>query len=200
MSQKKIKTSDIARQYQTRDSFPDLLPWAEFSDDENIMMLEDMKSYGMALEIQDISSEAKPDEIIQKIHQSLKGMMDGVLPLEDKNPWIMQMFIQDDLTLDPLYRRLKDYVKDKDDPMTKNYLGIMERHFKLMCRESGMFIDPLSNLPFRAKTRRIRAVIYRRYEEETKDKKNVNRVNELKAVIQTLISKIQQGGMNVRKL
>ena len=32
-----------------------------------------------------------------------------VLPLEDDNPWVMQIFVQDDLTLLPLYKSLKSY-------------------------------------------------------------------------------------------
>lgn len=202
----KVKNKDIQRQYEVRTSIADRLPWLEWSDQENIVLLEDLKSCGALLEIQDISTEAKPEEMIEEVHKNVKGVFQSVVPLEDNDPWIVQIYIQDDLTLDPLYRRLEDYVKDKNDPLTKKYLEVMERHFKLLGREGGMFRDPLSDLNFRGRTRRIRLAVYRRYEDEKnsqknkKNKKKFDVVNELKVVTETLITQLRQGGMNVRRL
>ncbi len=200
----KVLNSDIARQYDTRKSISDHLPWVEWSDAENIVLLEDFKSCGALLEIQDISTEAKPQEMIEEIHKNVKGVFQSVVPLEDKDPWIVQIYIQDDLTLDPLNRRLEEYVKDPDDPLTKKYLSIMARHFKLLGREQGMFRDPLSDLNFRGRTRRIRLAVYRRYEDEnnkaSKSKKKLDVVNELRVVTETLMTQLRQGGMNVRRL
>ncbi len=199
---KVIKNTDIEKQYRVRPSIADRLPWVEWSDEENIVLLEDMKSCGALLEIQDISTEAKPEEMIEEVHKNVKGVFQSVVPLEDTDPWIVQIYIQDDLTLDPLYRRLEDYVKDKNDPLTRKYLEVMERHFKLLGREGGMFRDPLSDLNFRGRTRRIRLAVYRRYEDEkgAKTKKKFDAVNELKVVTETLITQLRQGGMNVRRL
>ncbi len=200
----KVLNSDIAKQYDTRKSISDHLPWVEWSDAENIVLLEDFKSCGALLEIQDISTEAKPQEMIEEIHKNVKGVFQSVVPLEDKDPWIVQIYIQDDLTLDPLNRRLEEYVKDPDDPLTKKYLSIMARHFKLLGREQGMFRDPLSDLNFRGRTRRIRLAVYRRYEDEnnkaSKSKKKLDVVNELRVVTETLMTQLRQGGMNVRRL
>lgn len=200
----KVLNSDIARQYDTRKSISDHLPWVEWSDAENIVLLEDLKSCGALLEIQDISTEAKPQEMIEEIHKNVKGVFQSVVPLEDKDPWIVQIYIQDDLTLDPLNRRLEEYVKDPNDPLTKKYLSIMARHFKLLGREQGMFRDPLSDLNFRGRTRRIRLAVYRRYEDEnnkaSKSKKKLDVVNELRVVTETLMTQLRQGGMNVRRL
>ena len=194
----KVLNSDIARQYDTRKSISDHLPWVEWSDAENIVLLEDLKSCGALLEIQDISTEAKPQEMIEEIHKNVKGVFQSVVPLEDKDPWIVQIYIQDDLTLDPLNRRLEEYVKDPNDPLTKKYLSIMARHFKLLGREQGMFRDPLSDLNFRGRTRRIRLAVYRRYEDEnnkaSKSKKKLDVVNELRVVTETLMTQLRQGG------
>lgn len=198
---KKVLNSDIDKQYQVRESISDRLPWVEWSDTENIVLLEDLKSCGALLEIQDISTEVKPEEMIEEVHKNVKGVFQSVVPLEDTDPWVVQIYIQDDLTLDPLYRRLEDYVKDKNDPLTKKYLEVMERHFKLLGREGGMFRDPLSDLNFRGRTRRIRLAVYRRYEDEKHTpKKKFDVVQELKVVTETLITQLRQGGMNVRRL
>ena len=200
----KVLNSDIAKQYDTRKSISDHLPWVEWSDAESIVLLEDFKSCGALLEIQDISTEAKPQEMIEEIHKNVKGVFQSVVPLEDNDPWIVQIYIQDDLTLDPLNRRLEEYVKDPNDPLTQKYLSIMARHFKLLGREQGMFRDPLSDLNFRGRTRRIRLAVYRRYEDENnkaaKSKKKLDVVNELRVVTETLMTQLRQGGMNVRRL
>ena len=210
---KPVKNKDIRKQYEARPSISDKLPWVEWSDEENIVLLEDLKSCGALLEIQDISTEAKPQSMIEEVHKNVKGVFQSVVPLEDMNPWVVQIYIQDDLTLDPLYRRLVDYVKDPEDPLSKEYLAIMERHFKLLGRPQGMFRDPLSDLSFRGRTRRIRLAVYRRYEDERgghtastkkgivrKSRKKMDVVNELKVVMETLMTQLRQGGMNVRRL
>lgn len=46
-----VKKSMIEKQYQWAPSFADLLPWEEWSDDENAVLLEDLHSVGALLDI-----------------------------------------------------------------------------------------------------------------------------------------------------
>jgi len=199
---KSIKKSDIDRQYQQYPSISDKLPWIEWSDNCNTVLLEDGRSVGALLEVRDIATEAKPEKFIEKIHRSITKMFSTVVPLEDENPWVLQIYIQDDLTLNGLYKRLLEYVQDRgmsNDQFTCHYLSIVKRHFKSMCREDGMFIDPLSGLPFRAKTRRIRIAVYRRYSFAKKESE-IDILEELETTVKKLISQLQQIGLKVRRL
>jgi len=199
---KKIKNSDIARQYKQLPSISDFLPWIEWSDEHNVILLEDCLSVGALLEVRDIATEAKPDVFINKLHKSITRMFSTVVPLEDENPWVLQIYVQDELSLTGLYSRLVEYVKERgnlEDIFTQKYLSIVDDHFKRMCDEAGMFIDPMSGLPFRAKIRRIRIAVYRRYK-KAKNYTEVNRVDELNVTVQKLISQLQQIGLKVKRL
>jgi conjugative transfer ATPase len=201
----KVKKSDIEKQYQSYSSISDKLPWLEWSDECNAVLLEDGHSVGALLEVRDIAAEAKPEEFIEKMHRSITKMFSTVVPLEDENPWVLQIYIQDDLTLNGLYKRLLEYTKERkmiNDKFTRHYLSVVKRHFERMCKEEGMFTDPLSGLPFRAKTRRIRIAVYRRYSiiKKVKKEDESDVLAELETTIKKLISQLQQIGLKVRRL
>lgn len=204
MSKKmKIKKSEIEKQYKLSPSFSDLLPWLEWSDEENAVLLEDLRSVGALLEIKDFSSESKPISFIKEKHEQIVQAFTQVMPLENDNPWIIQIFVQDDLTLDGFYRQLKDYIAsvgNENDVFSQKYLEIMKNHFELMTKEEGILTDPLSNLPFKGKTRRIRLAVYRRYSDKKNKNQPHNQVEELQVTIKRLVSQLEQIGLKVRRL
>src|SRR3990167_1192149 len=117
----------------------------------------------------------------------------------------MQIFVQDDLTLEPIYSTLKKYIEKNNqlnDPFSKRYLEIMRDHFKKMSRESGIFIDPMSGLKFRGKMRRIRIAIYRRYTSTKNNKKNLNRdvISEIDHICQKFETQVRQIGIRIKRL
>lgn len=199
----RIKKSDIEKQYQHAPSFSDLLPWVEWSDDEDAVLLEDLTSVGALLEIKDFSSESKPISFIHGKHDQIVNAFTQVMPLEDTNPWVIQIFVQDDLTLDSFYRQLENYIDEVgnlNDPFTQKYLEVMKHHFELMTKEEGILIDPLSNLPYKGKTRRIRLAVYRRYSDLKEKKQKINQIEELQITVERLISQLDQIGLKVRRL
>ena len=166
------KQADIERQYQTLPSISDYLPWLEWSDEKDIVLLEDAHSVGALFEIRALPAEARPESQINEIHNKLVRLLSNLLPLENNNPWVMQIYVQDDLTLAPLYQALEDYVaqhNDLNDPLAQKYLALMKEHFEHMCQHNGIFKDPLSNIPYRGKIRRVRIALYRRYEQVDKE-------------------------------
>ena len=204
-NKKSIKTTDVAKQYSHAPSFSDHLPWLEFSDEKNIVLLEDGKSVGALFEIKSIATEARPEEQLVALHEKIARLLGTLLPLEDENPWVMQIFVQDDLTLEPIYSTLKKYIEKNNqlnDPFSKRYLEIMRDHFKKMSRESGIFIDPMSGLKFRGKMRRIRIAIYRRYTSTKNNKKNLNRdvISEIDHICQKFETQVRQIGIRIKRL
>ena len=197
-AQKVLKNSDIDRQYQHHPSLSDCLPWLEWSDQENMVLLEDGISVGALLEVRDIATEAKPDKFIETLHHHIYRMFSTVVPLEDVNPWVLQIFIQDDLTLKGLYQSLEAYVKERGhfgDIFTQQYLSMVADHFQKICSEDGLFVDPMSGLRFRGKTRRIRMAVYRRYSNKNSHKESKTQVvEELNTTVKKLMSQLQQIG------
>ena len=199
---KLIKKSDIDRQYQKHPSIADYLPWLEWSDQNHIMLLEDGRSVGALLELRDMACEAKPMTFIERLHQDIMLALSSVVPLEDDNPWVIQFFIQDDVSLEGLYQRLTHYIDSFDllsDSFSQHYLAVIKKHFALLSREQGLFTDPLSGLPFRGKTRRIRLAVYRRYHTVPKNW-NIDVVAELEHTLIRLSSRLQQIGISVRRM
>lgn len=199
---KTVDQAQIGKQYQTWPSLADLLPWLEFSDDENIVLLEDRASVGALLEISDISCEAAPEMVIQELHQKLTALLSTVLPLCDENPWVLQFYVQDELSLDSLLANLKNYIQ-KRNPENKafvdKYIEVQEAHFKHLCSETGVFKDPMSGLTFQGKQRRIRVCLYRRYSTVSKEE-TTNKVDELKLAINRMIARLEQMGIACKQL
>ena len=106
---KSVRSSDIKKQYASLPSFSDKLPWSEWSDKHDLILLEDARSVGAAFEIKAVPTEARPESQINALHNKLVRLLSTLLPLEDDNPWVMQIFIEDDTTLIPIYKALKDY-------------------------------------------------------------------------------------------
>ncbi len=198
-----IKKSDIARQYASRPSFSDHLPWLEWSDDKEMVLLEDGRSVGAAFEVKAVATEARPESMVAKLHQKLVRMLSIIVPLEDENPWVMQIFYQNDTTLMPIYRALEGYVDkqgDLKDPLTQKYLEIMKEHFNLMCQDQGIFNDPMSGLQFKGKVTRIRIGIYRRFDKTPKGFKKEDAVTELDSVCQRFMAQIRQSDIKIMRL
>lgn len=196
-----VKKSEVAKQYNAWPSLPDRLSWLEWSDSTCTMLLEDGHSVGAAFEIRDIPTEAQPESVIESLHQRITSVLSSMVPLHDQDPWVMEFFLQDDLTLEPLYERLKKYIDEKgdvEDPLSKHYLQIMRDHFKLMCRDEGLFIDPMNGLPFQGRIRRIRMNLYRRYSEGAKPATNV--VDELNTVIENVENRLRGAQISIRRL
>ncbi len=126
-----------------------------------------------------------------------------MLPFEDENPWVMQIFVQDDLTLMPIYQALQQYMAQftdiENDQLAKKYLLIMHDHFRLMCQPNGILTDPLSGLAFRGKIRRIRVALYRRYT-TWKTKHPPNALSEIASVCQTFETQMQQVGIRLNRM
>lgn len=197
-----VRRRDIDRQYQRRASFSDKLPWLEWSDDEDMVLLEDGQSVGAAFELKAIACEARPAEVIEKLHADLSRLLSKLLPLENENPWVMQLFVQDELSLEPVAKVLEHYIAARtglDDPLAQTYLALMQDHFKAMCSEQGILRDPLSDLPFRGKIRRIRLTLYRRYDQGAKLSLSAT-VAELSEVCDRFVPMVRQLGVKLFRL
>ena len=198
-----VQRNDVMRQYAKQPSFSDLLPYLEWSDDEHLILLEDGRSVGAAFDLKAVPIEARCDQQIQVLHEKLVRMLAKLLPLERENPWVMQIFVQDDMTLMPLYTRLEAYIAEHnrlDDPLAKQYLKIMRSHCQAMCDPKGIFKDPMSSLPFRGRLRRIRVTLYRRYSDVMPSAAMPDVVNEIRGVCQRFESQLRQVGVKASRL
>ena len=167
-----------------------------------MVLLEDGISVGVAYDLKAMSAEARPDQFIDDLHDKITRLISKVLPRERENPWVMQFFVQDELSLNPLYDSLEKYVETHnslDDPLAQKYLEVMKEHFELLCQPEGLFNDPMSNIAFKGKMRRIRMLIYRRYDTKAKVSRE-QVIEELTLTAETVESRVKQAGIKLSRM
>ena len=141
-------------------SFAALLPWKRFDPEYKQLVCTDERQRGVALEIIPTDLEARPDKEIddaaEKISIALK-----TIP-EHSYPWVVQCYIQNESVHSLIYH-LKQYINrhTKENDFSKAYIDAIKKHLGIISRDKGIFIDGKTDLPWRAKFRRIRVVLYR---------------------------------------
>ena len=199
-----VKNHDKGNAYRTRPSIADQMSIVDWDDDSNIGLLEDGRSLIRFLEVKDISCETLSDIAIIELYQKMVELLSSIVPLEDVNPWSICVYVQDDMTLRGLKKRLLEYVSPEleNDKFTRHFIDeIMEEHFKLLSKENGLFVDPMSGLPFRGRSRRIRIGVYRRHKVTIKGfDYRKDSINELDEVTENLIDTLKDKGLSVRTL
>lgn len=198
-----IKKQDIARQQEVFPSFSEMLGFEEWSEDKKCFLLQDGCSLARVFEIRDVATDSRPVDMINEFHEKITQALSQIIPTEKENPWVLQIFVQEEATLEPLMQRLRDYVPEsqKHDSLAQDYLRIMEDHLQYVAQKEGMFKDPLSNISFRGKTKRIRLVLYRRYSNIKKEMPSLkDNLNQLNVVSEQFISRLQTIGLKVRTL
>ncbi|MBP9726889.1 MAG: conjugative transfer ATPase [Gammaproteobacteria bacterium] len=198
-----IEKKDIERQQEIFPSFAERLGFEEWSESEKCFLLQDGRSVARVFEVRDVATDSRPQEMINEFHEKITQALSQIIPLEKENPWVLQIFVQEEATLDPLMQRLKNYVPEsqKDDSLTQDYLAMMQDHLSYLAQKEGIFKDPLSGVAFRGKTKRIRLVLYRRFSLTKKGApKPAENLLALNRVSEQLISRLQTLGLLVRTL
>ena len=198
-----VKNKDIERGYAHYPSIFDKMSLVDWNDEHHMGLLNDGVSLIRFLELRDVPAETMDDEAIIELYQKLQKMLSHIVPLEDINPWVVSIYCQDDLTLKGLKKRLLDYIDPSlhTKKITQKFVSVMEDHFNLLSKEDGIFKDPMSDLPFRGRSRRLRLALYRRH---TKPLSGFNLstqpFQELEEVTLNLINALKEQGLSVRVL
>ncbi|KTD23126.1 conjugative transfer ATPase [Legionella londiniensis] len=181
-------------------SFADKLAIADFNDEHNIFLFADGKSLGSGFELGDIPAEAAAPEYLQAVFNKVRDTFASVVPLHQTDPWVMQMFVQDDYSLEPVIDHIKSHVDDKliNTQITQDYLQRLQDLFKKMSRPQGLFVDPKTGQPYRGRRRRIRVLFYRLLHESTPDRQTA--FKEHQEVIAQIESKLRSPGLQLKRL
>ena len=166
-SRSPIKNKDVAKGYQKAyPSLPEHLACVDFCDEKNIFLLNDGVSVGSGFELGSIAAEAASPEHLQAVFVKVRDTFANVVPLHKQDPWVMQMYVQDDYSLSPVLKHMSKTIQPAilQTEFTKDYLERLGDLFTKMARPEGLFHDPKTGSPYRARRRRIRVLFYRRYQ------------------------------------
>ena len=196
-----LKQKEIADGYQTQyPSFSDLLAITDFCDERNLFLLNDGVSVGSGFELGSISAEAATPDYLQTVFTKIKDTFASVVPLYQEDPWVMQLYVSDDYTYQPILNHIEKCIAPEilNTPFTQDYLKRLHDLFLKMQEPQGLFLDPKSDTPFRIRRRRIRVLFYRRY--HTNPISRDAAILEHEEVISRITQKLTSPGLSLKRL
>lgn len=196
-----VKEKEVKKSYANPlPSFADKLAIVDFNEQEQVFLFADGESLGSGFELGDIPAEAAAPEYLQAVFDKIRETFASVVPLHPIDPWIMQMFVQDEYCLEFVLDHIKKQVPENllNSSLTKDYLNRLGDLYKKMTRPEGLFLDPKTGSPYRGRRRRIRVLFYRKRTQCTLSRELV--LQEHQEVISQIESKLRSPGIELKRL
>lgn len=151
--------------YEVAPSFVALLPWVEYLLESQSMLLEDGISVAAFFELTPLGTEGREPAWLAQARDALENALQDSFDELDDNPWVLQLYAQDETNFDPYLQTLRGYIQPRaqHSRFTEFYLRSMAHHLRAVAKPGGLFEDAtVTRLPWRGQTRRVRMVVYRR--------------------------------------
>jgi len=195
-----VREKDIKTGYANHNpSLPDHLAIVDFSDEHNVFLLADGISIGSGFELASIPAEAASPHHLEAVFNKIRDTFASVVPLHKDNPWIMQMYVNDEYSLKPVLNHIQHSIEPKivETQFTQDYLARLDDLFTKMARPEGLFLDPKTDAPFRGRRRRIRVLFYRL---QGKTATRQQALIEHQEVLAQIESKLKSPGLQLKRL
>ncbi len=157
--------ADEQRLYAAPPSFIDLLPWVEYLPDSQCVLLEDGQSVAAFFELSTVGTEGREADWLREVRDALENTLQDSFDELDQQPWVIQLYAQDENDWDTYLSGLRDYIQPRaqGSAFSEFYLRSMAHHLHAVSKPGGLFEDnTVSHLPWRGQRRRTRLVVYRR--------------------------------------
>ena len=157
-----LRQKDVVERYRTPPSFTDLLPWTDYLPSSKCFLLEDGVSVGAFFELKPRATDALGPAELAELRDTLQIAITEVIPEEDPDPWVLQIYVQDDPDLQSLLNRLAAYphADARDSAFTRYQLQSLRTH--LAQWRNGSNTQGPNTEGRGICLRRVRAVLYRR--------------------------------------
>ena len=197
-----LTQGEFRTMYSRPESFTDLLPWRDYLPESKAFLLEDGRSVGAFFEIRAVACEARPQEWLKNLRDNFQNVL-SALPEDTDAHWVLQLYLQDEPSLDALGKTLREYVhpRARGTAYTDAYLAEMDEHLDMICRPGGLFTDTqTTGSEWRGQTRRVRAVLYRRTPKQKKNSQaDMSPVEELDEACSRFFSALGSAGVAVHR-
>ncbi|VFR27487.1 Type IV secretory pathway, VirB4 components [plant metagenome] len=151
--------------YDTAPSFVELLLWTEYLPASQCMLLEDGVSVAAFFELTPLGTEGREAAWLGQARDSLENALQDSFDELDDNPWVVQLYAQDETSFDQYLKTLHGYVQPRAQGtrFTDFYLRSFAHHLRAVAKPGGLFEDTaVTRLPWRGQSRRVRMVVFRR--------------------------------------
>ncbi len=204
LSNEALTTFMAEKTYQIPPSILTHLPWVEFDDESRTVLLQD-RTVGAVFELSLVSCEAKPETYLEQLRDGLQGIFQDTFPQyrDEESPWILQFYVQDEMSMAYLYQAIADYIKPtaQDSPFKETYLALMKQYCDWLSRDGGIFYDDkVTNCDFHGGQRKVRVAFYRQYTQKMSLRRGRSAIQDLNQVATSFISKLNGVGIKVERL
>jgi conjugative transfer ATPase len=158
-----VTVEQVKKLYDRPPSFTNQLPWLEFDSEHQVVLLADGHSIGVAFDLRPVSTEARPEAWLLSLRDKIQVALSSAIPEHD-DPWVLQLYVQDETRLDRLTAEIAAYAKPeaKESVFSKSWFGTLEAHLAEISRPGGLFVDKLvTGSPWQGKHRKVRGTLYR---------------------------------------
>ena len=158
-------TADEQALYDVAPSFVSLLPWVEFLPESQCMLLEDGQSVAAFFELRPLGTEGREAAWLAQARDALENALQDSFDELDENPWVVQLYAQDEASFDHYLDALRHYIQPRaqGSRFSEFYLKFFAHHLRAVAKPGGLFEDTVvTRLRWRGQSRRVRMVVYRR--------------------------------------
>ncbi|MDP9124389.1 MAG: conjugal transfer protein TraC, partial [Pseudomonadota bacterium] len=194
--------ADLQALYSVAPSFADLLPWVEYLPGSKSMLLEDGQSVAGFFELAPVGTEGREMAWLWQARDALENALQDSFDELDENPWVVQLYAQDESTWDNYLRGLADYVRPRaqGSAFTDFYLRFFGHHLRAIAKPGGLFEDTtVTRLPWRGQVRRVRMVVYRRVNAATASRRGQSPEQALTTICDRLLGGLANAGVKSRR-
>ncbi|WP_436286540.1 conjugative transfer ATPase [Serratia nevei] len=164
-SSQRATLNDEQQLYDVAPSFVDMLPWVEYLPEAQSLLLEDGASVAAFFELTPVGTEGRELHWLAQIRDSLENALQDSFDELDDNPWVVQLYAQDETDWASYLNTLHSYIQPRaqGSAFSEFYERFFAHHLRAVAAPGGLFEDTtVTRLPWRGQIRRIRMVVYRR--------------------------------------
>jgi conjugative transfer ATPase len=189
--------------YKIGPSIIDRLPWVEYLPTNQCMLLEDGVSVAAFFELTPLGTEGRESAWLNEARDTLENVLQDSFDELDNNPWVVQLYAQDETSWDHYLNTLRRYLQPraKESAFSAFYLRFFAHHLDAIAKPGGLFEDTtLTRLPWRGQNRRVRMVIYRRAPDSSSLKRGQSAEQALDQVCERVTAGLTSLGIRTQRL
>ncbi|MES9958471.1 MAG: conjugative transfer ATPase [Sedimenticola sp.] len=197
-----VTTNQIKQLYERPPSFTDFLPWMEYNPASHTFLLEDGISVGALFELTPAGTEARTPAFMTQLRDGIQTALTDAIPEEDDTPWILQVYVQDDPSLQGFEQEIADYAQPgaRESDYTRHFQQTLSEHLARITRPGGLFEDTaVTGTQWRGQVRRVRAALYRRLKPNGRAPSAVEIEESLNDVATKWVASLASTGIRVRR-
>lgn len=197
-----VTLNDEQKLYDVAPSFVDMLPWVEYQPQSQSLLLDDGTSVAAFFELIPVGTEGREIQWLTQVRDNLENALQDSFDELDDNPWVIQLYAQDETNWDRYLDTLHSYIQPRarGTAFSTFYERFFAHHLRAIAAPGGLFEDStVTRLPWRGQQRRVRMVVYRRAPAAT-SRRGQSPEHALTVICDRLLGGLANAGVRTRRM